>query len=262
MNCGILFTTFPACVIGVLILLTSSCTLHSTGINKQGAALSRDGYQTLAHFPFCEAWYGIYYEDEKIGCSHFRINPRRDGYSISFDSLMRLKTKGKVDEIDLTEEVHVKPDLTLVSFDSKVNMNAKHMEMRGMVRDGRLEVDISIGGEKLQRQFEVDGTLYHSSSVSLMPGLKGLRDGQTYSFTVFNAEKQALEKVDQQIFRVAGQAGPKGSVWKVRNAYGQAVVYAWLDEKGLTIIEKGGSEPLITVLEDEDAARQFRDRKT
>jgi len=262
MNLGIRSTTFPSFAIGLLIFLVSSCTLHSTGINKEGTVVSRDGYQTLARFPFREAWYGIYYEDEKIGCSHFRIDPRKDGYAISFESLMRLKTKGKVDEIDLTEEVYVKPDLTLVSFDSRVNMNEKRMEMSGVVRDKRLEVAISIGGEKLQRPFEVEGTLYHASSVSLMPALKGMRDGQTYSFTVFNAEKQALEKVEQQIFRVTGQAGPKGSVWKVRNAFGQTVVHAWLDEKGLTIIEKGGSEPLITLLEDEDAARKFRDRKT
>ncbi len=262
MNSGLVLTKIPAFLICSLILFLCSCTLHSSGINKEQATHSRDGYQTLARFPFREAWYGIYYQDDKIGYSHFRIDPGKDGFVISFDSLIRLKTKGKTDEIDLTEKVQVKPDLTLVSFDSVVNMNAKRMEMRGIMSDKRLDVDISVGGETLKHPFKLEGTIYHASSVSLMPALKGLTDGQSYTFTVFNAEKQRLETVDQQIFRVRGQAGPKGSVWKVKNAYGEAVVHSWLNEKGLTVIEKGGSEPLMTVLEDEESARKFRDLKT
>ncbi len=243
------------------IVALAACPFRSLREDGPPAQLSPEGYRSLDRFPFREAWYGIYFEDDKIGYSHFKISQGKNSFVIAFDSVIRLRIRAQTKEIDLKESVNVKPDLSLMSFDSQVFMNSKQMEMRGVVRASRLEVEIAVGGENIKRGYEFPSTLYHSSAVSLMPALRGIRDGQAYSFLTFNAQKQQVEKVEQTISRVTGGPGPNKSVWKVRTVCGDSVMYSWLNEEGLPVIDKGSKEPIITFLEDETSAKNFLRRK-
>lgn len=245
----------------LLIIGSAACPLHSQRESRTAWALPKDGYQSLDRFSFREAWYGIYYQDDKIGYSHFKIDRGKSDFVIAFDSVVRLRIGTVTKEIHLKESVHVRPDLALVSFDSTVLMNDKRMEMQGTVKGSRLEIQLAVAGEKIRREHDFQGTLYHSSAVSLMPALRGIRDGQTYTLLTFNAEKQGVEKVEQTISRVTGGPGPNKSVWKVKTTCGNSVVYSWLNDQGLPVIDKNGSEPIITFLEDETSAKNFLKRK-
>lgn len=248
---------------GVVLLMVTlaACSFHSLRESRPDSALPKYGYKSLDHFPFREAWYGIYYEDVKIGYSHFKIDRGEKDFVIAFDSVVRLKIGRETKEIDLKESVHVKPDLALVSFESMVVMHNKKMEMRGVVKDSRLEVQLAVAEEVIRREYDFPGTLYHSSALSLMPALRGIRDGQTYTFLTFNAEKQEVQKVEQTISSVKEAPGPKNSVWKVRTVSGKSIIHSWLNKEGLPIIDKGSSEPIITFLEDETSAKNFLKRQ-
>ena len=243
------------------LFVLTACPFRSLREGDAPTQLPPEGYQSLDRFPFREAWYGIYFDDDKIGYSHFKIKQGKNSFVIAFDSVVRLGIGAQTKEIDLKESVNVKPDLTLLSFDSLVIMDKKQMQMRGVVKESRLEVEIVVGGENMKRDYEVSTTVYHSSAVSLMPALRGIRDGQMYSFLTFNAQKQQLEKVEQTISRVTSAPGPKKSVWKVRTVCGDSVLHSWLNEQGLPIIDKGAKEPIITFLEDETSAKNFLKRK-
>jgi hypothetical protein len=221
-------------------------------------AKSLQGYGTLSDLPFKEAWYGMYFQEEKVGYSHFKIEPSGRNFKIASDSLMRLKALKKTNEVQMKEKVIVRPDLTLVSFESRVRMNGKDLIMIGRVEDDKFVLDMKVEGEKLTRQNPLKGEkIYHNSAISLFPALNGISDGTNYSFDVFNPEKQGLEKVKQEIHRVTGNPGPNDSVWKVKNQYGRAVVNSWLNRLGLTVLEKAVGGSLITMLEDKDAAKKF-----
>ncbi len=248
-------------LVALSILVLTACPFRSLREGDAPTRLPPEGYQSLARFPFHEAWYGIYFDDDKIGYSHFKIDQHKTSFVIAFDSVVRLRIGAQTKEIDLKESVHVRPDLSLASFDSLVIMDKKQMEMHGVVKGSRLEVEIAVGGETIKRDYEVATTLYHSSAVSLMPALRGIRDGQTYSFLTFNAQKQQLEKVEQTISRMTGVPGPNKSVWKVRTVCGDAVLHSWLNEQGLPVIDKAAKEPIITFLEDETSAKNFLRRK-
>jgi hypothetical protein len=125
-----------------------------------------------------------------------------------------------------------------------------------------LHVAISVEGETLSREYPIDGTLYHTSAISLFPALQGLEEGKRYSFKVFNPEKQGVDEVDQEVTSIKGPAGPKGAVWTVRNRYGRSLVLSWLDHKGLTVLEKALEGALITMLEDQSAADSFMKTRT
>ncbi len=49
-----------------------------------------------------------------------------------------------------------------------------------------------------------------------MPVLRGLRDGEKYSFGVFDAAQQGLKKIEQEIATVKGEPGPHGAVGESR----------------------------------------------
>lgn len=243
--------------IALLMGSLAACPFRSSRESHTPAVLPKEGYQSLDRFPFREVWYGIYFEDDKIGFSRFKIDRGKGSFVIAFDSALRLSIGSQTKAIDLKESVNVKPDMSLVSFDSRVIMNNKKMTMQGSVRSSRLEVVLMVGDETIKRDYDFAGTLYHSSAVSLMPALRGLRDGQTYSFLTFNAEKQQLEKVEQTISRVISTPGPKNGMWKVKTVYGGSVVHSWLNNQGLPVIDKGGSEQISTFLEDEASAKNF-----
>ncbi|MEJ2717599.1 MAG: hypothetical protein P8182_10735, partial [Deltaproteobacteria bacterium] len=191
-----------ALLILLLILTQSSCVLRpfteKTAADPKPVAPLK-GYGTLAKVPFREAWYGMYFQEDKVGYSHFKIQPSGPNFKISSDSVMRLTALKKTNEITMKEKLMVRPDLTLISFESIVRMNGKDLRMNGRVEGSRFNVDLAVDGEKINRQYPVKGPIYHSSAISLMPAIKGLDEGRTYSFPVFNPEKQGVEKVEQQV---------------------------------------------------------------
>ncbi len=256
-----LWHTIRLLIAFLMLIGVAGCPFHYVRESHPSPELPKDGYQSLDRFPFREAWYGIYYEDDKIGYSHFRIDRNDNYFVIVFDSVVRLRIGTETKEIDLKESVNVTPDLALASFNSTVLMNKKRMDMRGIVKEGRLEVQLAAVGEEIRRDYDFQGKLYHSSALSLMPALRGIRDGKTYEFLTFNAERQQVEKVEQLISPVTGGQGPKGSVWKVRTVVGGgSIVHSWLNNKGLPVIDKSGAEPIITLLEDEESAKNFLKR--
>jgi hypothetical protein len=239
-----------------------SCTLHALREDKPEPVAPLEGYGTLDKFPFREAWYGTYFQEDKIGYSHFKIEPSGRNYEISSDSVIRLTAMKKTNEIKLKEAVTVRPDLTLVAFLSSVHMNGKDLRMTGETRSDRLSLDIRVEGETSHHEYPFEGNIYHTSAISLLPAMRGLKDGANHSFSVFNAEKQGVQKVDQQVLQVRGDPGPQDAVWQVKNTYGRSVVQSWLNRQGLTVLEKGLEGSLITVLEDEGTAKKFLESKT
>ncbi len=245
-----------------LAMTQSACMIRSLSETDGEPASPVKGCSTLEKIPFREAWYGMYFKDDKVGYSHFKIEPDGRNFNILSDSVMRLTALKKTNEIHMKEKVTVQPDLTLISFESNVRMNDKDLHMVGKAEGKKFVVNLNVEGEKSTQEYPLEGKLFHSSAISLMPIMRGLRDGEKHSFGVFNAERQGLETIEQEIATVKGDPGPNGAIWKVKNHYSKSVVLSWLDKKGLTVLEKTLDGALITVLEDEQAARKFLEKKT
>jgi hypothetical protein len=243
----------------VFTLVLSSCfaRLFADKPAARRSVAPAQGYGNVESLPFREAWYGMYFHEDKVGYSHFKIEPSGRNFSISRDSLLRLTAMKRTNEISLKEKAVVRADLTLISFDSKVQMDGKGLRVAGRVEGNRFVVGITAEGETLNRELSLDGDLFHTSSITLIPVLRGLKDGGAYSFRVFNPEKQAIEEVSQQVSKVAGDPGPHAAVWKVKNLYGRAEIQSWLDASGLTVLERTLEGALTTMLEDEQTAKDL-----
>ncbi|MBI4966048.1 MAG: transglutaminase domain-containing protein [Desulfomonile tiedjei] len=245
-----------------LALPQTSCMFYSLKANQSDQVVPAEGYGSLDKFPFKEAWYGTYFQEDKIGCSHFKIEPTGSNFTITNDSTMRLKTMKETNEIVMKEIATVRPDMTMVSFQSNHRQNDKNLKITGRTEGGRLVVTRTTGGEALNTEHPFEDKVYHFSARSFMPALKGLEDGKAYSFIEFDPNLQRTRKVDQQVSSVKGDPGPNGAMWKVTTSDGRSVVHEWLDRKGLAVLQKAVNGDLVTVLEDENAAKKFLQAKT
>jgi Transglutaminase-like superfamily len=250
----------PTIFLALLVLISQIGCVLLPFTSKKISEPVRDvkGYASVGKLPFKEAWYGMYFQGDKVGFSHFRIEPSGRNFKITNESLMRLVALKKTNETSSKDKIIVRPDLSLVSFESRVLMNDKELRMTGRVEGDTFLLDMEVEGEKLRRKYPLGGRkLYHNSAVSLFPAINGISNGKQYSIGVFNPEKQGMEYLDQQIFSVVGKPGPNDAVWKAKTKYGKSEVYSWLNRKGLVVLEKMLDGSLITILEDEDAADKF-----
>jgi hypothetical protein len=246
----------------VAALTQSSCFLRSFSEVRPAPAAPPQGYESLANLSFKEAWYGTYLQEDKISYSHLKIEPAGANFAISHEALMRLTAMKKTNEIDVKDRIVVRPDLTMISFEYDERRNDKKMRMTGKTQGDKFVVEVTVGTEKLYREFPLEGKLYHPTTVGLIPALKGLKDGATHKFAIFKPEELRIEQAEQLVSSVKGDPGPQGAVWKVQNSFGKTEVASWLNKQGQVVIEKALDGKLITVLEDEEAAKKFAEKKT
>ncbi len=258
---------FTLRAVGVVLcacLWFTSCVytdLRSKMAGSPAVDAPADGYGSVGKFPFKEAWYGMYFHEDKVGYSHYRMEPAGDNFIIHSESLMRLTAMKNTNEVQMKEAVTVRPDLSMIAFDSSVRMNETTLKMNGNMQADLFLISMDVDGQKMNREYPVEGKLYHTSAISLLPALKGLKEGRTNSFTIFNPEKQGMDKIEQLVMAVKGEPGPNNAVWKVKNNYGNSVVYSWLNPAGQTVLEKALEGQLITVVEDETTAKKFLEKK-
>lgn len=242
---------------GALALTQDACVFRSLSQDKPEPVTPLKGCRTVDKLPFKEAWYGTYFQEDKVGYSHFKIVPAGENFSITTDSVMRLVTPKKTDEISKKEKATVRPDLTMLEFESVENQNGKELKMTGTTDGDAFVVKANVQGQELTRKYPLDEKLFHYSSISLMPALKGLDEGKSYAFHVLDAGRLRVDKVELEIRMVKGSPGPNGAVWRVKNNLGGSQIDSWLDRKGLTVLEKALGGSLISMLENEESAVAF-----
>ncbi|MEW6349171.1 MAG: hypothetical protein AB1646_08920 [Thermodesulfobacteriota bacterium] len=216
-----------------------------------------EGSGTLDRLPFKEGWYGLYFQEEKIGYSHFKIVAEGKTFALSTDAAMRFKTKKRVNKISMTEKTVVEPDLSLVSLTRTERQNEKELNTHAKVVNDKLVVDFLAEGEKMHREFPVKGAVYHTGATGLMPRLKGLRQGVVHKFTVLNLQAQVVDEVTQEISQVLGRPGPNDAVWKVRSTFRGRSDDSWFDRNGRCVLEKLMDGALISIAEDEKTAKKL-----
>ncbi len=243
--------------------LQGSCVLLSMTRKDQPDSVEPvTGCGTVAKLPFKEGWYGTYFQEERIGYSHFKIVPAGNNFEIDTDSLIRLKTMKKIKEIRTADKTVIKPDLSLVSFNSSVAQDTKLLLIAARVEAGKLLANFESEGERIHREVPLTGPIFSSAATGLMPALKGLRNGASYKFKVFKPEKQDIVECTQEISQVQGRPGPHDAVWKITNTFPDAAVSSWHDRQGQCVLEKAMDGALIVMAEDEKAAQKFIDAGT
>lgn len=249
-----LFVLRRLVVVLCTVLCVPGCVTSDYSRKSSEPIVSTEGVGTLDKLPFTEGWQGTYFKEDKIGYSHYKIEPEGENFAITNESEMNLKGVSDGGKVSMKERVLVRPDLTLISFDTSATMHGRHLKLEGTARDKKLAVVIDIDGEKVEPEIDIPADTYHASAVELMPALKGLRDGAEYRFKVFNPGNQQLADIKQTLRKVTDGIGPEGAAWRMTVTYGKNEVNTWLNRSGQAILSKQFGGAVISKLETKEKA--------
>jgi hypothetical protein len=248
--------------IGVALTQSSCFVLSMTDVKTDPVAPAK-GYRSLAKFPFKEAWYGIYSRYEKVGYSHFKIEPSGKNFVIINDELIRLAGMRKTNEQELKENVLVRPDLSMVSFKFDKRINDQTAHCTGKPKGDKFVIEAEAAGKKIEREYPLKGKMYHPSGVALIPAIRGLRNAAVYKLTEFSTEALCPAPIEELVISVNGAPGPHDAIWRLKTTIGKTEVFTWLNKSGLPVFSKttNNGVAFMSVLEDKSTARNFLEKK-
>jgi len=214
----------------------------------------------LPELPFDEHWSGLVFNGNKIGFSHLAVAPAADEadlYAIRSRSSMRLRFLGIDKRVALFAEDWVRPDLTLARFRGDYRIDDSRLVVQGRVSDGLLEVRVETRGEVHRETLAIDGELYPSSVINLVPVARGLEVGTSRRFRIYDAQTQSIATVTQEILGYESSELFEGNAFKIRTRLHGQQVTTWIDAEGRPLLEMSLGGVLIAGLESERAAKRY-----
>lgn len=211
----------------------------------------------LANLAFDEYWTAIVFNGEKIGFTHFKIEPTGDGeFLIRSKAALNFHFLAVDKVVKLFSEDWVGPDLTLRKFRYDYNLDGNALALEGAVDDGHLDVTITTRAGTERQQIALDNGVFPASGINLYPVLNGLEPGRRYEFPVYDGESQRLARVTQEIIGYETSDLFTGPAYKLRTRLHGNEVTTWINARGEPVLEMSMGGIFIAGLESGDWAKR------
>ena len=188
-----------------------------------------------------DTWMNIFQGKRKIGFSHTRLSPEKDGYQLKETVLMRINTMGMVQDIELQTRGRLKNDYSLDEFDFNINSGRFSFHVKGSLSGDLLTINSASAGANRRMQIRVKNKPYLLAGItSAMAAIK-LKAGDKYAFDIFDPATIGQTPV---IVEIIGQenitiAGSQKKATRVALNFKGTSQTAWLDESGDVLQEEG-----------------------
>jgi hypothetical protein len=214
----------------------------------------------LASWPHPELWTGLVFNGAKVGFTHLALKPvphEPGRYEIDSEAAMRLRFLGVDKRINLRAHDRVRDDLTLESFAYEQDLDGSVLRVAGRADRRRLDMTVEAAGSRETRSFALDGPLYPSSALDLLPVLHGMRVGETRRYLVFNGETQTIDDARQEVAAFESSTLFAGSAFRVTTSMLGLNTTSWITADGRPLLELSSHGTLVSALEDEVSARRY-----
>ncbi|MBW1956115.1 MAG: transglutaminase domain-containing protein [Deltaproteobacteria bacterium] len=188
-----------------------------------------------------DTWMHIFQGDQKIGFSHSILKRDPAGYRLEQTVRMRLSTMGLVQDVTLSTRSRLNPDLSLFSFDFRMDSGRFRFEGKGIHEKGKLAVEMKGTGGARQMEIPVSGPVHPASVIYDAVIASGMKPGETRRFDVFDIASLGRTPVSvtmegkEKIFLM----GASRDVSKVTLDYKGMTQEAWISEEGEVLKEEG-----------------------
>jgi hypothetical protein len=211
----------------------------------------------LAAWPHPEVWTGVVFNGDKIGFSHSTLRRAGEGYELQSDASLRLRFLGIDKRVGLHGVDRVRADLTLESFTYEHEIDGSVLKVAGE-SDGRvLRFTVDAAGSRETRSIPLDGPLYASSTLNMLPSFRGLVVGRATRDRVFHSESQSIEEVEQEVLGYQSSPLFEGRAFKVATRLLGLETTTWISADGRPLFELALQGVMISALEEETAARRY-----
>jgi hypothetical protein len=214
----------------------------------------------LGDLPVREYWTGLVFNGDKVGFTRtaLRAVPGEPGrFAIQSEAAMVLRVFGFGKTVELHAEDVVDADLHLVRFDHDHNLDGNRLQVSGQVVGGTLEVTIRNAGREREQRIVPDGPLLPASAMAFLPIVRGLAVGREYRYRIYSGETQRVLDVEQRVTGFQTSDLFLGSAFRVETAAMGHRTTAWIDSRGLPLLEMTLNGVLISALEGESEARRY-----
>lgn len=206
-----------------------------------------------------DMWYGIVFNGEKVGFSHFVVTAYSTSrYRIQSETHLLIRFLGLKKRVNMVSEDIVSSDLSLQSFHYRQTIDEGTTDLKGEVKNGELGIGITTPSSTSEVKLPVTSNIYPTSIINLYPPLHGMSPGAQFTYQVFEPQTMAIYEVIQRV--VGYEFSPKLGVTealKIETEMEGYSVTTWINKNGETEMELGMGGVLITYREDEHEAKKF-----
>jgi hypothetical protein len=217
--------------------ITYLLLLLSVSLSLFAGQLSAAPFKKLEKPPLTENWFGIYFDNERVGFSRQKILENADGYRLEGDGSLNIKVMGYSREASTRETYQVAKNLTLRSFDVELTINGVSTRVSGTAGDGSIRVKSESNGKVSEKKIKFKGELYPAAPLNIVPLMRDMTAGKSYILKVFDAEEIRIKEVKINI--LGEEKTPDGRpAFKMRNnLYPFVDNDIWVDAQGNTLYE-------------------------
>jgi hypothetical protein len=188
-----------------------------------------------------ESWMGIFQNNRKIGFYHKRIIPKNRSYELEENILMRIKTMGLVQEINLHTRADLLPDMSLERFEFKITSGRFRFSAQGTVSDKVLTVHTETAGASRKIDVPLQKRPYLTATIIDTLSMEHLKSGDRYRFDIFDPALMAqtavqAEVIGQEEIPVMGTRIP---ATRISMSFRGLAQTAWIGENGEVLRERG-----------------------
>lgn len=211
----------------------------------------------LPELPKTEYWTGIVFNGEKIGFTHFALVPEHEHWRINATAVMHFQLLGYSKKLTLKSTDLVDKDLQLLEFKYDYEIDGSRLEITGRRTREGLETLSRQAGIDSPVLLPVNGPLWPSSAIALLPVTRGIDQDGSFEYQVYDGETQSIVSVRQDVVGYERSDLFDGSAWHLRTQMHGHSADTWINSLGLPELELSLNGVIIAHLEDEVRARDY-----
>lgn len=205
--------------------------------------------------PEGERWFSISVGGDRVGFAHMSIARSGDGYRIDSEGSVKMRVMGFSREAISRESYQVGSDLAIRSFATDSLVDGKPIALKGEATPLGVKVAIDTSGKKSTRTLKVKGPLYPSQALNLYPLMHGATPRKSYRVNILDPESAKVKQIKVEVVGEENVAPGTPAVHLKNNLYPMVDNDIWVDLQGNTIKESVREDLVLTVAQDEKAAR-------
>ncbi len=213
-----------------------------------------------AEWPVKEYWTGVVFNGSRIGFTHLKLIPLEDatrGYDIQSAAYLRPRLLMFDKEINLTARDRVAADLSLVHFSYRFDLDGNLLTLNGRRSADKLEVTVESRSNVSRQTILLEDKIYPTSVIGLYPFLHGLIIGRHYRYMVYDAQRQKLVPVSQEVVAYEKSDLYTGSAFKIITRMQDQKMTTWMDHHGRPLLEMSMGGVIISAYETKTAAEKY-----
>lgn len=230
----------------------SMLVMKQYGWNWQMQRSQRTG--ALPDVLYESQWFGVYYNEKKIGYASRKITKTARGYNVSEFLKLRLHIMNSEKKVETVTDAYLDSAFNLLSFDlalkSDVNMN-----IRGRMDGRKLNVSIEALGSTSEKTLYVKEK--PSLNLSLIPNIlkNGISLGEKYHIPIVDPVtlSQAQMLVDITGREDITVMGKSHNAYKLRGTFHGSEFLIWITEDG-RVLKEESTMGFTLVKEERDSA--------